>query len=339
MPDLVRVAVDAMGGDNAPGTIIEGTVLALNESDELYVYLVGDKDAISKELESYKYDKSRLEIVPTTEVITNDEHPALAIRHKSNSSIVVGERLVSQGKADAFVSGGSTGAVLVGGQLIIGRIRGIERPALGSIVPTTEGFSLIIDCGANVDAKPTQLLQYAKMGSIYLESALGKKNPEVSLLNLGAEEEKGNKLIREAFPLFKECPDINFTGSIESRDVVYGKSDIIVCDAFAGNIVLKMYEGVAAMLLDKMKETFMTNFKTKLGALLIQNQLKITLKNYDMSKYGGAPMLGLKGLVAKVHGNASPKEVKNSLIQCISFKRGDIIEKITASIQAQSAEQ
>ncbi|MCR4672922.1 MAG: phosphate acyltransferase PlsX [Lachnospiraceae bacterium] len=333
MPELVRVAIDAMGGDNAPGTIIEGTVLALNESDELFVYLVGDEEAITKGLSACTYDKSRLEIVPTTEVITNDEHPALAIRHKNDSSIVVGERLVSSGKADAFVSGGSTGAVLVGGQLIVGRIRGIERPALGSIVPTTEGFSLIIDCGANVDAKPSQLLQYAKMGSIYLESALGKKNPTVALLNLGAEEEKGNKLVRESFPLFKECKEINFTGSIESRDVPYGKADIIICDAFAGNIVLKMYEGVACMLLDKVKETFMTNLKTKIGALLIKDQLKITLKNYDMSKYGGAPMLGLKGLVAKVHGNASPKEVKNSLLQCISFKRGNIIEKITESIK------
>lgn len=337
MNDLIRVAVDAMGGDNAPASIVEGAVMAVNESREVHVFLVGDQKAVAAELSKYTYDKKRLEIVHASEVITNEEHPAMAIREKPDSSIVIGEKLVRDGKADAFISGGSTGAVLVGGQLIVGRIRGVRRPALASIIPTDNGFSLLIDCGANVDAKPEQLLQYARMGSIYLANVMGVQDPEVRILNIGAEEEKGNALVQETFPLLKSCSDINFKGSIEARDVPYGAADVIVCDAFAGNIVLKMYEGAASMLFKNIKAALLSSFSSKLGALLIKKTLKEKLKQFDITKYGGAPMLGLKGLVAKVHGNASSKEVKHAILQCIAYVRNDIQGKVAAAIRPEGS--
>ena len=337
MSDLIRIAVDAMGGDNAPASIVEGAVMAVNESKEIMVYLTGDQEAVRKELDKYTYDADRLQIVHASEVITNEEHPAMAIHDKPDSSIAVGERMVRDGKADAFISGGSTGAVLVGGQLIVGRIRGVRRPALASIIPTDKGFSLLIDCGANVDAKPEQLLQYAQMGTIYLSNIMHIQNPEVRILNIGAEEEKGNALVQETFPLLKACSDINFKGSIEARDVSYGAADIIVCDAFAGNIVLKMYEGAASMLFKNIKAALLSTFRSKIGALLIKKSLKEKLKQFDITKYGGAPMLGLRGLVAKVHGNASSKEVKHAILQCIDYKKNDIQGKVAMAIRQEGS--
>lgn len=333
MKRMVRVAVDAMGGDNAPGQIVKGTVEAINEREDIQVILVGKEEAINAELSNYTYDKERLSIVNANEVITNDEAPVMAIRRKKESSIVVALNLVKNGEADAFVSAGSTGAVLVGGQLIIGRIKGVERPPLAPLIPTIKGVSLLVDCGANVDARASHLVQFAKMGSVYMEHVVGIKNPRVAIVNIGAEEEKGNMLVKETFPLLKNCNDINFIGSIEAREIPHGGADVIVCEAFVGNVILKLYEGLGSALMGKIKSGLMSTTRSKIGALLSKPALKETLKSFDASEYGGAPLLGLNGLVVKTHGSSKSIEIKNSIIQCLTFVEQEINEKISIYIQ------
>ena len=231
------------------------------------------------------------------------EPPVVAIRRKKDSSMVVAMKMVKEGVADAFVSAGSSGAILVGGQTIVGRIKGIKRPPLAPIIPTETGMSLIIDCGANVDAKADNLVQFAQMGSIYMENVVGVKNPKVAIVNIGAEEEKGNALVKETIPLLHECEGINFIGCIEAREIPHGGADVIVCEAFVGNVILKLYEGLASTLIGIVKTGLMSTLKSKIGALLALPALKETLKDFDAAKYGGAPLLGLNGLVVKAHGN------------------------------------
>lgn len=332
MADYINVAVDAMGGDNAPMEIVKGAIEAVNEASNVKVFLLGYEEAVQKELEKYTYNKEQVEVVPTTEVIEMAEPPVNAIRKKKDSSIVKGMMMVREGSCDAFVSAGSTGAVLVGGQVLVGRIKGIERPPLAPLIPTKTGLSLLIDCGANVDARASHLLQFAKMGSVYMEHVIGVKNPTVGIANIGAEEEKGNALVKETFPLLKNCPDINFVGSVEARDIPSGAVDVVVCEAFTGNMILKTYEGVGATLIDAVKEGLMTSVRSQIGALLIKPALKKTLKKFDASQYGGAPLLGLKGLVVKTHGSAKAIEVKNSILQCITFKEQRINEKIQEKV-------
>lgn len=332
MSETVRVAVDAMGGDNAPGEIVKGAVEAVQAEKDIKVFLVGRQDVVNAELAKYTYDKEKIEVVHAEEVIEMAEPPVNAIRKKKQSSLVIGMNMIKHQEADAIVTAGSTGATLVGGQVLVGRIKGIERPPLAPLVPTEKGVSLLIDCGANVDARPSHLVQFAQIGSIYMENIVGIKNPRVAILNIGAEEEKGNQLVKETFPLLKECPGINFIGSIEAREIPHGGADVIVCEAFAGNIVLKLYEGVAATLLSKVKEGLMSSLRSKIGALLIKPALKQTLKSFDASQYGGAPLLGLNGLVVKTHGSAKAIDVKNSILQCVTFKQQDINGKIKEHI-------
>lgn len=332
MEEKVRVALDAMGGDNAPTEVVKGAVEAVNEKNTIQVLLVGREDVIQKELTKYTYDKERIQIVNADEVITNDEAPVMAIRKKKNSSIVVGLSQVKNGEADAFVSAGSTGAVLVGGQLLAGKIKGVERAPLAPLIPTVNGVSLLIDCGANVDARASHLLQFAKMGSIYMENVVGVKQPRVAIVNIGAEEEKGNMLVKEAYPMLKNCNDINFIGSIEARNIPYGEADVIVCEAFVGNVILKLYEGLSAALVSEIKKGLKSTTKSKIGAALALPALKNTLKQFDASEYGGAPLLGLNGLVVKTHGSSTYKEIKNSIIQCSLFKEQNINEKIKENI-------
>lgn len=335
MQELIKVAVDAMGGDHAPLEIVKGAVEAVNSREEIKVFLVGQEKAVSAELQKYQYDVSRIEVVNATEIIEMAEPPVQAIRTKKDSSIVVAMKMVKNGEADAFVGAGSTGAVLVGGQLIVGRIKGVERPPLAPLIPTEKGASLLIDCGANVDARPSHLVQFAKMGSIYMENVMGVSNPRVAIVNIGAEEEKGNALVKETFPLLKECKDINFIGSIEARDIPSGYADVIVCEAFAGNIILKLYEGVGGTLISMVKQGMMSSLRSKIGALLVKPALKQTLKRFDTSQYGGAPLLGLKGLVVKTHGSSRAAEVCNSILQCVTFTQQQMNEKIKAGIQAE----
>lgn len=330
--EKVVIALDAMGGDYAPEQTVKGAVEAVNSSDEIRVVLVGKQDMIAKELEKYEYAKEDIEVVHASEIIDMGDVPTVAIKDKKDSSLVVAMRLVREGKADALVSAGSTGAVLVGGQLVVGRLKGIKRPPLAPFIPTTKGFSLLIDCGANVDARPEHLVQFAQMGSIYYENVMGKKNPTVALLNIGTEEEKGNQLVKDTKPLMKECKNINYIGSVEARELVSGAADVIVCEAFVGNVVLKFFEGLALTLFGSLKEGLMSSTRTKLGALLVKPALKGLKNQFDTSSQGGAPLLGLKGLVVKAHGNSSSKEIEIALKQCISFKKQKINEKIKESV-------
>ncbi len=339
MSERIKIVVDAMGGDNAPLSNIEGTMDALKESNEIEVILVGDENQIKPLLEKYDYDKERVSVLHASEVIDPNEHPAFAIKKKADSSLVVGQKLLRTGAADAFVSAGSTGAILVGGQVVVGRLKGIERPALAPLIPTYKGVSLLIDGGGNVDAKPSNLVQFAKMGSIYMENVMGVKNPKVAIVNIGAEEEKGNQLVKETFPLLKACEDINFVGNIEPRDIPSGDVDVIVCEAFTGNVILKMYEGVSGTLMKVIKETMMSSLKTKIGAVLIKDALKERMKAFDVSEHGGAPMLGLKHLVVKAHGSSKAKEIRIAILQCIEFNKQQIPDKIAASIAQSKKEE
>ena len=332
MAEQVRVVVDAMGGDNAPAEPVRAAVEAVTERQDIKVILTGKQEVIDKELAKYSgYPKNQIQVVNASQVIETAEPPVFAIRKKKDSSIVVGLNMVKKQEADAFVSSGSTGAVLVGGQVLVGRSKGVERPPLAPLIPTTKGVSLLIDCGANVDARPSHLVQFAKMGSIYMENVVGIKNPKVAIVNNGAEEEKGNALVKETFPLLKECKSINFIGSIEARDIPAGYADVVVCEAFVGNVILKLYEGVGSALVQKIKEGMMTSTRSKIGALL-KPALKETLKSFDATEYGGAPLLGLKGLVVKTHGSAKAIEIKHGIFQCVQFKQEKINEKIAERI-------
>lgn len=332
MQNGIKIAVDAMGGDHAPLEIVKGAVDAVRMRNDIQIFLIGRRNAVEAELKKYAYPEERITVVNAEEVIETAEPPVMAIRKKKQSSIVIGMNMVKQKEADAFVSAGSSGAILVGGQVIVGRIKGIERPPLAPLIPTEKGVSLLIDCGANVDARPSHLVQFARMGSIYMEHVVGIPNPRVAIVNIGAEEEKGNALVKETFPLLKECEDINFTGSIEAREIPHGEADVIVCEAFTGNVILKLYEGLSATLLSVVKKGLMSTLRSKIGALLIKPALKETLKSFDASAYGGAPLLGLKGLVVKTHGSSGAVEIKNAIIQCVTFKEQEINEKIKHNI-------
>ncbi len=332
MQTFTKVALDAMGGDNAPAEIVRGAVDAISGRDDIKIFLVGQEDVVAKELSQYSFPKERIEVVDAPEVIEMAEPPVEAIRKKKQSSIVVGMNMVKNREADAFVSAGSSGAILVGGQVIVGRIKGIQRPPLAPLIPTEKGVSLLIDCGANVDARADHLVQFAKMGSIYMEHILGVKKPKVAIVNIGAEDEKGNALVKETLPMLRECTGINFVGSIEARDIPKGDVDVIVCEAFVGNVILKLYEGLSSTLVGVIKKGLMSTLKSKIGAALALPALKKTLKAFDASEYGGAPLLGLTGLVVKTHGSSKAKEITNAIYQCVAFKENAINDKIKENI-------
>ncbi|MDO4941870.1 MAG: phosphate acyltransferase PlsX [Lachnospiraceae bacterium] len=328
MSQMIRIAIDAMGGDYAPVEVVKGAVDALKEHNNVKIILVGDSTEIDRELSQHEYNKKQIEVVHTTQVISCNEAPVEAIRKKKDSSLIVALKMVKEGKADAVISAGSTGAVLVGGQVITGKIRGIKRAPLATVIPTMKGVSLLIDCGANVDARPEHLLQFAQMGSIYMEHVIGVKNPKVSLVNIGAEEAKGNALVKEVYPMLKELDTIHFTGNIEPRDVFEGETNVVLCEAFVGNVILKLAEGLSSTLIHAIKDGMMSSTRGKIGGLLVKPALKDTLKMFDASEYGGAPLLGLNGLVVKMHGNSKAKEVRIAVGQCITFMEQGINEKI-----------
>ena len=334
MAEITKACLDAMGGDNSPHEMVLGAVNAVKEKDNLFIYIVGPEDRLKDELSKYEYPKDRIEIVHAPDEITTHDTPVNAIRQKKDSSMVVGLKLVKEGKADGIVSAGNSGALLVGGQVLVGKLKGIERAPLAPIVPTVNGICLLIDCGANVDAKPSNLVQFAKMGSIYMKYVVGIENPRVGIVNIGVEEEKGNALVKETFPLLKACDDINFIGSIEAREFPYGAADVVVTEAFVGNVMLKLTEGLASGLFKLIKESITATPLSTVGAALVKPQLKKTLKTFDATEYGGAPLLGLNGLVVKIHGNATNKEVKNALFQVETFKEQDINRKIKGFLNA-----
>ncbi len=325
---MIRIALDVMGGDNAPDANLEGALEALSASKDIVVLLVGQKNVIDAYLQDKSYDTSRLQVVDAPEVIETGEPPVQAIQKKKNSSMVLGLKMLHDGEAEAFVSAGSTGALLVGGQTIAGRVKGIKRAPLAVQLPTTKGHSLLVDCGANVDVRPEVLVQFAVLGSLYAEHIMGIRNPSVGLVNIGTEEEKGNELTRAAYPLLKDCDKIRFIGNAEARDIPQGAADVLVCEAFTGNVVLKMYEGVARSLLSQIKTTLKSNLLGMIGGLLIKPSLKGLIKTFSSKEDGGAPLLGLRGLVIKAHGNSTGIQIRNALLQCETFYNSGLKERI-----------
>lgn len=324
MSKMIKIALDAFGGDNAPSAPVKGAIDAVGEFDNIRILLVGKEDALKAELEKEGYSGDRIEIKNASEIIETGEPPVQSIRQKTDSSLVVALKCVRDGEADAVVTAGNTGSVLAGGQLIVRREKGVERSPIATAIPTEDGVALLADSGANMDARADHLVQFAIMGQAYAEKVLKIKSPRVGLLNIGAEEEKGNALTKEVYALLSARDDINFVGNVEGNEVSKGKADVIVADGFAGNLVLKMYEGVASTLLKTVKEVMLTNAKTKIGAALMKGALKEKLKTFDVNRYGGAPLLGLKALVVKSHGNSKPDSFKVAIGQCVSFIEADL---------------
>lgn len=327
----MRIAIDVMGGDNAPRAIVDGSILALEEYG-VELYLVGLKNEILKYLRVEDQKNPKVNIVEASEIINVDEAPVNAIKHKKDSSLAVGLKLVKDGTCDAFISAGSTGAFLAGSLLKVGRIKGIDRPALSPLIPTLIGNCMIIDAGANVDCKSRNLQQFAIMGSIYMEKVMGINNPRVGLLNIGAEASKGNELTKESFELIK-ASGVNFVGNIEARDIISGVCDVCVCDGFAGNVLLKTTEGVAMTLFKLLKNEFMKNLKTKLGAILLKGSLKNIKKRFDYSEVGGAPFLGINGIMIKAHGSSDAKAIMNAVRQAKLLHDNKCIDTIMNEIR------
>lgn len=325
----MRIAVDAMGGDFAPEEIVKGTLQAGAAFPHEELILVGQTTRIKQYLPSQLPEN--LSLWEAREVIAMDEHPAGAVRKKKDSSIVVGTRLVKEGKADAIVSAGSTGAQMAAALLGLGRIKGIERPAIVTVIPTLAGGKLILDVGANPDAAPEHLLQYAMMGRIYAEKIMGMENPRVGLLNIGSEEGKGNELTQKAYPLLQKAP-LNFTGNIEGRDVPYGRADVIVCEGFAGNVLLKTAEGLAGALFELIKEKITATPIRKLGALAVKPGLKEIAKMMDYAEYGGAPLLGVNGISIICHGSSKEKAIYNAIRVARDCIKARFIEQIAGEV-------
>ncbi len=324
---MYQIILDAMGGDHAPGAIIEGAVLALGEYPDLKIQLVGRQEEIERELVRHSYDKERIAIVHAEQVIEMAEPPVSAVRTKKDSSLVVGMNLVAEGKGDAFVTAGSTGATVAGGTLIVRRAQNVQRPALAPVIPTAAGGVLLIDCGANVDCKPEQLQQFGVMGSIYMQEVMGMKNPRVGLVNNGAEEEKGNALTKEAHQLLKHS-GLNFVGNVEARDLPLGACDVIVCDGFVGNVIMKLMEGCAISFSNMLKQEFLKKTRYQVGAALAKPALRSFKKQMDYTEYGGALLLGVNAGVVKAHGSSNAKAVKNAIWQARTFAQQGTVDLI-----------
>ncbi|MCR5482634.1 MAG: phosphate acyltransferase PlsX [Clostridia bacterium] len=328
----MRIIVDGMGGDNAPAEIVKGAVLAANEINDTIV-LVGQENLLRAELEKNKYTGTQIEIEDAPDVITNHDTPVRAVRTKKQSSMVVGINMIKEGRGDVFVSAGNTGALMAGGLFILGRIQGIDRPAIASIYPIlgTKHPSLLVDAGANAECKPNNMLEFGTMGSIYMEKVLGVQRPKVGLVNIGAEETKGTTMLKAAHELLEKSR-LHFVGNVEARDLPHGACDVIVCDGFVGNIVLKLTEGLAMKIVSLLKKKFTAGMKAKLGALFLLDKMKEIKSEFDYSEYGGAPILGVKGHIVKMHGSSDAKAVKNTIIKAIPYANENVVEIIQNSV-------
>lgn len=326
--EKIVIAIDTMGTDNGSAYFVQGIAEAMDLYDDLSFIVTGKEEELKTYIDQYGCDKTRIEVVDATEEITCHDAPVDAIRRKKNSSMVLALNAVKEGRAAACISGGNSGALLAGGQFLVGRAKGVKRTPLAPLIPHRYGSSLLIDCGANVDAKPENLVQFAKMGSIYMKNIEGIENPRVGIINIGAEDKKGNELVKSTIPLLRECKDINFIGSVESRDIPNGPADVLVCEAFVGNVLLKFFEGLGKMFMAEIKDTLKSSVKTKIGGALIYKPIKKTFKRYMADDKGGAPLLGLKGLVVKIHGNSKDTEVRSAIEQCRNFVKKDVTNQI-----------
>lgn len=327
----MRIVLDGMGGDHAPSEIIKGAIAATKSIDDELI-IVGIEDTIKDCLEKEGYRGEQIKIVHADEVIANDEAPVRAIRSKKNSSMVVGLNLVKNQEADVFISAGSTGALMAGGLFILGRIQGIDRPTLATVYPVIGGIpSLLVDTGANAECKPSNLLEFATMGSIYMEKVLGRENPSIGLVNNGTEEGKGTTLTKATYELLEKS-QLNFIGNIETRVLQDGVCDVIVTDGFTGNAIVKLTEGMGLMVLREMKKRFLSSTKSKLGAMLLKDQLSGIKKEFNYAEYGGAPLLGVKGAMLKMHGSSDALAVKQTILKAIPYVEGKVVDTIQNSV-------
>ncbi len=333
----MKIAVDAMGGDHAPQAIVEGALQAARKLTDVHIVLVGHEQQIKQY--TNRTLPNNIEIVHASEVIDPDEkEPAKAIRRKKDSSMAIALDMVKEKKVEAVISAGNTGAFMAGGVFITKRIEGIERPALAPILPTLEGTGvLVLDVGANMDAKPEHLLQYAMMGHIYSQNVMGIQRPRIGLLNVGTEELKGNELTKEAYALF-ESQAFHFVGNVEARDIPFGVCDVVVCDGFSGNILLKSMEGIASALFQVMKEEFSRSLVSKVGATLLKPSLRGIKKKMDYTEYGGAPLLGLQGACIKAHGSSNAHAIKNAIFQAVRFVEKDVVGHICKEVKLERGE-
>lgn len=332
----MKIVVDAMGGDFAPGEIVQGAVEAARQWG-MGILLVGDRSMVEKCLLAHDTEGLNIEVVHTTEVIDMGEHPGNAVRRKKDSSIVVGVKLVKEGKGAAFVSAGNTGACMAASLFGYGRIKGIDRPAIASAMPTAKGVSLLLDVGANADCKPQNLVQFGLMGQIYAEKILKIKAPKVGLLNIGEEEAKGSELTQEAYQQMKACVGLNFAGNAEGREVAGGDFDVVVCDGFVGNVILKYAEGLAKGLMGMIKEEVQQSTVAKAGALLMKPVFSKLKQTIDYSEYGGAPLLGVNGITIISHGSSKAKAIKNAVRvagECVHLQ---VVEAIKSSLETNSS--
>lgn len=327
----MKIVVDAMGGDHGPMVTVPGAIEAIKYYDTRII-LTGNQEIIDEELRKYDYPKDKIEIVHCSETIDNEDKPVNAIRRKKDSSMVVALNLVKEGKADAIISAGNTGALLAGGLFVLGRIKGIDRPALAPVYPTTKGVSVLIDGGANADCKPRNILEFGIMGSIYASKVLGIHNPKVCTVNIGIEEGKGNELVKEAYKICKNA-NFNFQGNVEAREIPAGYADVIICDGFTGNVILKLTEGLGTTIFKILKEEFTKTPLRKLGAIILKRGLKDFKKRFDYTEYGGAPFLGVNGVLIKAHGSSDAKAIMNAIRQAKLFVENSIIEEIVSEIK------
>ena len=324
----MRIILDGMGGDNAPEEIVKGAVEAAKEIED-EIIIVGKPDAIEKQLKKCKYKGEQISVVPAQEVITMEDSPVKAIRHKKDSSLVVGLNMLKDGEGDMFVSAGNTGALIVGSRLLLGRIRGVDRPALASIYPDMTGGDpcMLVDAGASSESKARNMLEYGLMGSVYVEKVWGRANPRVGLVNLGAEESKGTSVTKDAYQMLA-ASKLNFIGNVEGRDVPKGVCDVIVCDGFTGNVILKLTEGVSLSIFKLIKDTLKSNVKAMVGGALIKSKLSGLKDEFDYEEYGGAPVLGVSAPVIKMHGSSTARAVKSAILRGMPYAEENVVDII-----------
>lgn len=332
------ILVDAMGGDNAPDAIVNGCIDAIHESEGYDIQLIGDSEKINKIINEKKVLNPRLKVLHASEVITNEDSPVKALKSKKDSSMVVGLTQLKEKKGDVFISAGNTGALMAGSLFILGRIEGVDRPALAPVIPNRgEGF-LLIDAGANTMCKPINYMQFGIMGSIFMEEVFRIENPKVGLINVGSEEKKGNETIKQAHTLLSSA-NINFIGNVEGRQLPDGKVHVAVCDGFMGNVLLKFIEGIGSFFFDALKDVFSKNIITKLAAFALRKGLKKLKKSMDDTEYGGAPLLGVNGKVLKSHGNSNAKAIKNTVIKACSYAKSSVTDKIREEFRNMEVEE
>ncbi|MGI6697939.1 MAG: phosphate acyltransferase PlsX [Clostridia bacterium] len=328
----MRIAVDAMGGDNAPVEVVKGCIRALERDRRLQLIIVGKEESIRDSLGGYQTE--RISIVNAAQVISAEDAPVEAIRKKKDSSMVMGMDLVKRKEAGAFISAGNTGALLAGALFRIGRIKGIDRPALAPVLPTLRGGAMLIDAGANAECKPVNLLQFGMMGSAYMKGVLGVQNPRVALVNIGTEQGKGNALTKEAYALLEKS-GLNFIGNIEARSIPEGAADVLVCDGFVGNVILKLTEGLAMALFSQLKAEFTAGVASKLAAAVLKPGLKKLKDRMDYKQYGGAPLLGIAGGCIKAHGSSDALAIENAIMQAIRFIENKVEQTITENVKTE----